>query len=237
MWLNQEFSFLDIPTLLFLILLECLLSADNALVMASVVKPLEKKERKKALWIGIFSAFILRGAVIALAAFLIKNLYVQAIGALYLVYLSFSLRRKKRGEAPIKTTSLWKTILVIEGLDLIFAIDSIVAALGLVGAFSHTGSTFPPKLWIVYFGGIFGLLIMRCSVQIFSFLIDRFPKLERASHYLIGWIGLKLAFETFMLAFFPEKAGEFHFLEEAIFWTISLLLFLSGFIPERTKRC
>ncbi|PCI94563.1 hypothetical protein COB11_03675 [Candidatus Aerophobetes bacterium] len=239
--LNQTFSYVDIPKVLVLIFLECLLSADNALVLAAIVKPLPKKQRGKALWIGIFSAFVLRAIAIFVAAYLIRYFFVQAIGAIYLFYLAFSFKiktRRNKDNIKLQTTPpLWKTVLQIEATDFIFAIDSILAALGLTGIALQPHHALPPKMWIVYLGGIIGLVIMRFSVRIFSFFIDRFKRLERASHYLIGWIGIKLGFEA-LYSYLLQK-GDTKYTEilqtsiDWVFWIVTISLFIYGFLPKQ----
>lgn len=240
MFFDQTFSYIDIPTILVLIFLECLLSADNALVLAAVVKPLPKTKRSKALWIGVFSAFILRAIAILAASFLIRYFYVQIIGAIYLLYLAFSFYRKKGQKLTTQAQlPLWKVVLQIEALDLIFAFDSIIAALGLTGITMQSFTRLPPKIWIVYLGGVIGLVVMRFSVKIFSYLMDRFARLEKASHYLIAWIGLKLGFEAFhsYLAFKGriEYAKNLQVAADWIFWVVTIALFIFGFIPSSIK--
>ncbi|MCH9631129.1 MAG: hypothetical protein S4CHLAM37_11450 [Chlamydiia bacterium] len=239
--LDQTFSYVDIPKVLVLIFLECLLSADNALVLAAIVKPLPTKQRNKALWIGIFSAFILRAVAIFVAAYLIRYFFIQAIGAIYLLYLAFSfkIRAKKQSSdsKPQANVPLWKVVLQIEATDFIFAIDSILAALGLTGIALQPHHALPPKMWIVYLGGIIGLVIMRFSVRIFSYFMDRFKRLERASHYLIGWIGIKLGFEA--LHSYLLQKGDSKYTEvlqtsiDWVFWIVTISLFIYGFIPKQ----
>lgn len=243
-FLGQTFTYGDIPRVLVLVFLECLLSADNALVLAAIIKPLPKNQRSKALWIGIFSAFLLRGVAIFIAAYLISYFFIQALGGIYLLYLAFSfkrksLRREKEGTGVAKIP-LWKAIFQIETTDFIFAIDSILAALGLTGIALQPNHQIPPKMWIIYLGGIIGLVIMRFSVKIFSFFMDKFKRLEKASHYLIGWIGIKLGFEA-LHSFLNQKEHAFSLekLQTAIdwiFWIVTISLFIYGFLPKRNPK-
>ncbi|MCY7593356.1 hypothetical protein MH139_18650, partial [Bacillus altitudinis] len=74
--------------LLVLIGLEGILAADNALVMAVMVKHLPEKQRKKALFYGLAGAFVMRFGSLFLISFLVDVWQVQAIGAIYLLYIS-----------------------------------------------------------------------------------------------------------------------------------------------------
>ncbi len=74
--------------LLVLIALEGILSADNALVLAIMVKHLPEKERKRALYYGLAGAFVFRIASLFVISFLVDIWQIQAIGALYLLFIA-----------------------------------------------------------------------------------------------------------------------------------------------------
>ena len=76
--------------LLLLIGLEGLLAADNALVLAIMVKHLPEKERRRALFYGLAGAFIFRFASLFIITFLVDVWQVQAIGALYLLFIAIN---------------------------------------------------------------------------------------------------------------------------------------------------
>ncbi len=198
--LDQTFTLLDIPRILTLIFLEGVLSVDNALVIALIAKGLPAERRKKALFVGIASAFILRALGVLSAAFLIRLFIVQLLGGAYLVYLSLKHFIKKRisSETKPKHRGFFRTVLLIEWTDFIFAIDSILAGLALIGITSITPGHFPPNLWIVYVGGVIGIVMMRFAATALMRLIEKRPGLETGAHLLIGWIGLKLMLESLL---------------------------------------
>jgi predicted tellurium resistance membrane protein TerC len=66
--IEQSFAFADIPRIFTLVFLEILLSADNAIVLGVLSRSLPPHLRKKALFIGVASAFVLRaGALLGVA--------------------------------------------------------------------------------------------------------------------------------------------------------------------------
>src|SRR5688572_32942997 len=79
----------DLVTIALLVLLEGLLSADNAMVLAVLVLSLPKAEQQKALRYGILGAFGFRILFTLLAVYLIQLGWVKLVGALYLLYLSY----------------------------------------------------------------------------------------------------------------------------------------------------
>jgi len=231
--LHQTFSWLDVPRVFVLIILECALSADNALILAAIIHPLSPKKRTKALWIGFSSAIFLRLAAIVSLAYFIQFFWIQLLGAVYLLYLAIAYRYKKRSsKGAFVEKPLWQVVMHIECIDLIFAIDSMIAALALVGAGYSSQTGISDKLWIVYLGGIIGLSLMRVAAKILSSLMDTFANLEKAAHYLIGWIAVKLGFQTLYhhLAKEPHEAALY---TEITFWVVALAILLYALFPKR----
>jgi predicted tellurium resistance membrane protein TerC len=78
----------DLVTVALLVLIEGLLSADNALVMAVMVIGLPRSDQKKALRYGLVGAFAFRTVATLLASVLIRISWVKLFGGLYLLYLT-----------------------------------------------------------------------------------------------------------------------------------------------------
>jgi predicted tellurium resistance membrane protein TerC len=81
-----------------LIIIESLLSVDNAAVLATMVMDLEPQQRNKALRYGIWGAYIFRGLAMIFAAFLIKIWWLKPLGGLYLLYLVWDWWKGKQTE-------------------------------------------------------------------------------------------------------------------------------------------
>ncbi|HXK59805.1 MAG TPA: TerC family protein [Acidobacteriota bacterium] len=200
-----------------LVVLEGLLSADNALVLAILVRHLPPKQRKKALRYGIWGAFVFRLIAILLAKELRRFWPFRLLGGLYLIYIAVShfVRGRKTpqqvelGEASRK--GFWGTVAVVELTDIAFSVDSILAAVAM-----------SDKLWVIYLGGVLGIVTMRFVAGGFLRLLDIFPRLETAAYLLVSWIGLKLTLETF----------EIHF-PAWLFWSVMFVVFASGFLKRR----
>ncbi|MRH44029.1 hypothetical protein GH741_15405 [Aquibacillus halophilus] len=192
--------------LLVLIGLEGILAADNALVLAIMVKHLPDEQRKKALFYGLAGAFVLRFASLFVISFLVDVWQVQAIGAAYLLFISgkhlydtFAARRKKEEEEEEKKegSGFWMTVLKVELADLAFAVDSILAAVALAVALPATGigtvgSLDTGQFAVVLAGGMIGLIIMRFAANVFVRLLHERPGLEVAAFVIVGWVGVKL---------------------------------------------
>ncbi len=185
---NQTFAATDLPVIGVLILLEGLLSADNALVLAIMVKHLPDKLRQRALLYGLGGAFVFRGIALLAASWIIKLWWLQLIGAAYLLFITIKhFIQHQKQEESVKTKAnlgFWQTVLLVELTDIAFAIDSVVAAVGLIKG--------PEKLWVAYAGALIGVIILRWAAGIFTKLLDRFPAIEHVAYLLVGWVGVKL---------------------------------------------
>jgi YkoY family integral membrane protein len=184
----------DLVTILLLVLLEGLLSADNAMVLAVLVLGLPKSQQKQALRYGILGAFVFRGLATLLAIYLIALAWVKILGAGYLLFLvyrhfwggeSVEGRRTPPKALPwMGVSAFWVTVAKVEMTDIVFAIDSILVAVAM-----------SPKTWVILTGGILGIITMRLVIGKLLALIERYPALVDGAFVIIGWVGVKLLVE------------------------------------------
>jgi YkoY family integral membrane protein len=172
-----------------IMILEIVLSIDNAAVLAAMVKELPKEQQKKALTYGIAGAYVFRGFALLFASVLIKLVWLKVAGGLYLMYLAYnalSTNVEQGGESKMTIkipflSALWSTIVAIEMMDLVFSIDNVFAAVA-----------FTPNLWLICGGVFIGILAMRFATTKFVKVLEKNPILERVAYWVIGALGLKL---------------------------------------------
>jgi YkoY family integral membrane protein len=184
----------DFVTIGLLVLLEGLLSADNAMVLAILVLGLPKAQQKKALRYGILGAFGFRFLATLFAAQMIQLSWVKLVGAAYLLYLPYAhffrsggaeeRRSPRAAKAWPGLSPFWTTVIKVELTDIVFAVDSILVAVAM-----------SPKLWVIITGGLLGILAMRLLIGQLLSLVQRYPVLVDAAFVIIAWVGLKLLIE------------------------------------------
>ena len=278
---SQTFSTQDIAVIALLIVLEGVLSIDNALVLGLLAKRLPKSMQSRALTYGLAGAFVFRFIAIGTASYLLRWRIVKLIGGGYLLwiglkYLLFDrrsqgaehvtvrsdqtpvLQDQETGRAltkeeeeqelrartsipppsTVRTPGFWSTVAVIELTDVAFAIDSILAAIALVGSppVGHVGPH--PKLWVVITGGILGVVLMRFAAVIFIRLLERFPRFETSAYLLVVIIGGKLVLDWGFNT--PENPHVLDFHDPTglafwIFWMLMLLCLSFGFVPTAAQ--
>ncbi|SFP59564.1 TerC family protein [Salibacterium halotolerans] len=240
--------------LLVLIVLEGILAADNALVLAIMVKGLPEKQRKKALFYGLAGAFVFRFASLFVISFLVDVWQVQAVGALYLLFMAGNhIVRKvwldkekspeeKAEEKKAGAAGFWGTVLKVEVADIAFAVDSILAAVALAVTLPNTpigniGGLDGGKFIIILTGGLIGVIIMRFAATLFVRLLKQRPGLEIAAFIIVGWVGIKLAIYTLShpaLAVLPEAFAESK-PWKITFYSVLVLIALGGWFLSGKK--
>jgi YkoY family integral membrane protein len=222
--------------LLILILLEGLLSADNALVLAIMAKHLPAEQQKKAINIGLMLAFIFRIGAIFIISFLFHVWWIQAIGAAYLIFIALKhLLKKDHGDRNKAGKSYRATVAQIALADIAFAVDSILAAVALVIALPGTpmgeiGGMDGAQFIVILIGAIAGLIVIRFAAGFFVKILTQRPTLETAAMLLVGWVGVKLLMHTLAhpaLHIIPHDFVEGP-IWNTIFWSVMLLIAIGG---------
>jgi YkoY family integral membrane protein len=176
-----------ISVILILIVLEVILSADNALILGVLVQKLPVHLRRKALFYGILGAYVLRGLALLFAALVIKLWWVQALGAAYLLYIALKhFLKPEEAHAPppleAPAAQFWRVVAQVELMDLAFAVDSVLVAVAL-----------SDKLWVIYTGVFLGILALRMLASLVVTLLDRYPRFKHLAYVVVGLAGVKLA--------------------------------------------
>ncbi len=183
-----------------IILLEVILSFDNAAVLATMVKDLSPEDQSKALRYGILGAYLFRGIALILVDVILNIWWLKPIGGLYLIWMAAQHFRKSNEPEPSEempeakkntiykyTVGLigvfWSTVLAVEFMDIVFSIDNIFA----VVAYSD-------NLILICIGVFIGILAMRYVAKYFVVLMEKYPFLENSAFIVIGLLGVKLCF-------------------------------------------
>lgn len=190
----MDVQFSDFITIGLLVLLEGLLSADNALVLALMILGLPRRDQKKALRYGLVGAFAFRTIATLLATYLIRIEWVKLLGGLYLLYLSYQHffqsggaeeRGKPRPAEPwMGLSALWGTVVKVEMVNIAFSVDSILVAVAM-----------SRKTWVVLAGGLLGIIAIRVVIAQLLAIVRKYPAIVDGAFIIIAWVGLKLLLE------------------------------------------
>jgi YkoY family integral membrane protein len=217
----------DFITIGLLVVLEGLLSADNALVLAILVLGLPRHQQRKALRYGILGAFAFRILATLLAVHLLAVAWIKLIGALYLLYLSYAhfFGRHENGErtaikpaqAAFGLSAFWATVVKVELTDIVFAVDSILVAVAMSN-----------KMWVIITGGVLGIITMRMVIGQLLAIVRRYPALVDGAFIIIAWVGVKLLVE------YLHTIGYVHFeVNKWLSFGLIVLIFLISYLYAR----
>jgi YkoY family integral membrane protein len=177
-----------IPILVVLILLEAILSADNAIALAAIVRSLpDPKQEEWALRYGLIGAFVLRVILIFTATWVIKYWQFELAGSLYLLWLSgkFFLEKSQEDhdtEHPVRMADkLWQVVALVSLTDLAFSLDSVTAAVAVA-----------EETWLVLIGGVAGIITLRFLAGLFIKWLAEFTHLESAGYLIVVLVGVRL---------------------------------------------
>lgn len=194
-----------LPIIGMLIVIESLLSIDNAAVLATMVTGLPQEQREKALKYGIIGAYVFRGICLVLAGFLVSIWWLKPVGGLYLLWLVYDWWKGKqtvteeddfdsidvKGNWFYRATvgvigNFWATVALVEIMDLTFSIDNVLAVV------AYTNNTV-----VICIGVFIGILAMRFVAQAFVKLMEKYDFLETSAFVVIAVLGLKLCLAGF----------------------------------------
>ncbi|MFV0558800.1 MAG: TerC family protein [Enterococcus sp.] len=159
-----------------IVLLNLVLSGDNAVVIALATRRLNPKECKKAIFIGTAGAVVLRVLLMFVAIQLLSIPFVKIIGSLLLFYIALDLlKSNKESESDMKShTTFMGAIRTIILADLVMSLDNVLAIAGVADS----------SMLLALFGLVISIPIVVFCSQIIIKLMDRFP--------LLIWIGALL---------------------------------------------
>jgi YkoY family integral membrane protein len=189
-------------TLASLALLEAVLSADNAVAIAALVRDLEPANlRERALNLGLVAAFALRVLMISLAMWVVRFPQAQLIGGGYLIWLAARYFREQLGgseEGPVTSRPaglpLPAVVALVGVTDLAFSLDSVTAAIAVTD-----------RLWLVVIGGAMGVVMLRFLAGRVLLWMERFVNLQNAAYLTVLAVGLRLVARQVVPALAPSE--------------------------------
>lgn len=180
-----------IPVIISLIVIEGLLSVDNAMAIAAMASNLPKHQQKRALKLGILGAYVFRALALLFVSWIANNPWLKMLGAFYLIYLMCEHlvheeedADRETGAKAVAAKGLISTIFSIELMDLSLSVDNVVAAVAL-----------DKRLWVICTGVFIGILALRFLAGYCITLVTRFPILKHTAFLLIGFVGFILLTE------------------------------------------
>lgn len=217
-----------------IVIIEGILSIDNAAILATMILKLDKEDRKKAFKYGIIGAYLFRGLCLMFTTFLIKIKWLKLIGGFYLLFIGinfFLIKKKKNNKKQyinILFNNFWINILYIELIDLSFSIDNIIAATAISN-----------NMLLVFFGVSIGILTMRFITKIFLKLVEKYPHIQNSAFVIIILLGIKIITIHYKNNYYINNNSYYlmfnNFFTEKIIYLLTFLIFIIPIILKKIK--
>ncbi len=166
-----------------IVLIDLVLSGDNAVVIGMAVRGLPRPLREQAILVGTLGAVGLRITFTILAAFLLAVPYLRAAGGLLLFWIAAKLLREEEAAGPDRTANgFWAAVGLIVVADFSLSLDNILAVAAASGG----------NLWLLVIGLAVSIPILMLGANLVASLLERFPWLSLLGALFIVWAGARL---------------------------------------------
>ncbi len=176
----------QVSAILSIIVIDLVLSGDNAVVIGMAARRLSPENRRRAIIFGGAGAVGLRVLFTAMAALLLGVPYLQAIGGLLLLYIAYKLLRPQDHSAHVtEAGSLREAIRTIVLADVVMSLDNILA----VGGAAHG------DVGLLLFGLVLSIPILLLGSELVARLLGRFPILVYLGAFVLILTSVQMILE------------------------------------------
>ncbi len=189
-----------------IVVVNILLSGDNAVVIALACRNLPPAQRKWGVFWGAAGAILLRIILTFFALSLLTLPWLKIIGGVLLVWIGVKLIVEEDGEGEhiAGATKLFSAVKTIVVADLVMSLDNVLGVAAAANGNVH----------LLVFGLLVSIPLVIVGSAVILRLIERFPILIMAGGALLGYIaGEMIAGDTFLK---PWVEGQYHWLEWAL---------------------
>jgi YjbE family integral membrane protein len=212
-----------IPRVLQIVLIDLVLSGDNAVVIGMAAHPLPKRQRRIAILVGGGAALLLRVGLTATAALLLGLPALKAIGGILLLWIAFRLLEADGGsdEEARVAHSMRGAIATILLADFVMSLDNVLGVAAASGG----------DIVLLMFGLVVSMAIVMFGGGLFAGLIDRLWWLAYAGALVIAWTGVDMLQEDDLVA---AQAGSLPPLVRPVFSAVVSLVVVA--VAHRVHR-
>lgn len=211
--------------LLQIILINIVLSGDNAVVIALACRSLPKEQQKKAIFFGSFGAIVLRVVLTFAAVWLLQIPFVQLAGGILLLWIAFKLIKNEEDEGNLESSAhLGTAIKTIMVADLVMSLDNVLAVAGAAGG----------NYLLIGLGLAFSIPLIIWGSKLLMTLMNRFRFIVLLGVGLLGYTSGEMILGDRQIAHFTEAMHPV--LHTGIPIVLGLLIMALGKILEKRHK-
>ena len=210
-----------------IIMIDIVLSGDNAVVIALACRNLPPEQRRKGIFWGVTGAVGLRVVLTMLAALVMNLPWLKFVGGLLLLWIGVKLLvpEDEDGHDISPASHLWGAVRTIIVADFVMSLDNVI---GVAGA-SHG------NLFLLIFGLLVSIPLIVWSSQIILHLMERWPVVVVIGAGLLGWVAGTMLWTDPALAEWASKAPSWLGVAVPAFFTL-LVVGLGKWLERRSLR-
>ncbi|WP_044642413.1 TerC family protein [Risungbinella massiliensis] len=201
-----------------IIIIDLILSGDNAVVIGMAARSLPVEQRKKAIMFGAGAAIVLRASLTMIATWLLHIPLLMTIGGLLLLWIAVKLQQDEEGPEVQAGTDLRSAIKTIIVADVVMSLDNVLAVAGVALG----------DLWLVLFGLVFSIPIIMWGSGLIAKLLNKFPWFVFLGAAILGYTSGELITEDRVLAHYLIQGQPL--LEKGIPILLAIGVVLVGFV-------
>jgi YjbE family integral membrane protein len=178
------------------ILINIVLSGDNAVVIALACRNLPVEQQKKAIFLGSFGAIALRVILTFVAVWLLNIPFVQVLGGVMLLYIAVKLLKNDGAEEELQSSShLGQAIKTIILADLVMSLDNVLAVAGAASG----------NLALIGIGLAISIPLIIWGSQLLMSIMNRFPVIVLLGAGLLGYTAGEMVLSDKLVGHFIEN--------------------------------
>lgn len=209
-----------------IVVIDLVLSGDNAVVIAMAVKNLPSDVRNRAAIVGATGAVALRIGFTAAAAMLLNVPFLQSIGGVILFWIAYKLliEEEEGEETPGEIRDFWEAVRIIVLADLVMSLDNILAV----------GGASEGNLFLMIFGLAFSIPLVLFGSSLLAALLNRWPALAYVGSGILAWTaGRMVVHDNIVNSWLaPLHIPQMEFLLPGV---ATAVVVMAGFLASRRK--
>lgn len=202
--INLDWEFFS--SLFSIILINVVLSGDNAVVIAMAVRSLPRSQRQKGILIGAAGAVLLRIILTFFVARFLQTPYLKLVGGVLILWLAVKLFTdvNQENDEEREANTIWQALKIIVIADITMSLDNMLG----VGAASKG------NLFLLVFGLATSIPIMIFTSNLLSMLMDKYPIIITIGAALLGKVGAEMIITDAVLKPLLPNSDLFSYLVE-----------------------
>ena len=219
---------MDWDILLKIILIDLVMSGDNAVIIALAAKNVPKEKQKLAILLGTVGAIALRLGLAFIVVWLLKIPFLQAFGGVLLIWISVKLLVQQEGHDNIQSgTTLWSAIKVIIIADFVMSLDNVLAIAG--AAHGHFG--------MILLGIAISIPIIVWGSNLIIKAMDKFPFIIYIGAGILTWTAGEMILGDKKIEYLLEQA-HLHspYLHYGFPAVLTIIILIVGYISKQKNK-